>query len=371
MLKSSEAGTTLIDKSAPVHRYHQVKEVIRQQVRQRKLQPGRRIGSVMELAKSFQVSKATIAKATAELIDEGVLYSEVGKGTYVADPRDKRTYTICFVVHSADYITAPYFSQMIAGMGAVTEQNHYKLQFLTSERAVGALGGGSPYPAVKDRKWADGLIVMDNSFADEQLRRLAENRPIIVIGRRIAGANIACVRTNNKDGTREAISYLAGLGHRRIGLIIMSRKWQTEKEKVLSYQSTVRRLSLDAEPGLIVNRGLGTEGTKSALDALLALPDRPTAILASGDGLAFEAIHLLREKGLKVPEDISVMGFTGCLTGMVAGLPLTTMQLPIVEMGRTAADMLLALINEEKIADKDMVFTPKLVVRQSCGPRRR
>ncbi|MDY6913058.1 MAG: winged helix-turn-helix domain-containing protein, partial [Planctomycetota bacterium] len=77
-LKSSAAGTILIDKSAPVHRYHQVKEVIRQQVRQRKLQPGRRIGSVTEMAKSFQVSRATIVKATAELIDEGVLYSEVG-----------------------------------------------------------------------------------------------------------------------------------------------------------------------------------------------------------------------------------------------------------------------------------------------------
>ena len=245
----------LVDKSASAHIYRQVKVAIRRQVREKNLQPGDKIKSVAEMARKFQISTATVAKATAGLIEDGFLYSKHGSGTFVADPTGKKTHTICFVIRSADYITEPYFSQIIAGIGKVTETEHYKLQFITSERTVRAISDGSPYPSVKENKWADGLIIMDNAMADDQVVGLAEEFPLVLIDRKIPGTNIACVRADDRGGTYQGISHLASLGHKRIGMMVMSRIWQTDKEKLSGYRSAVNDLGLDADESLVVDHG--------------------------------------------------------------------------------------------------------------------
>jgi len=369
---SSDSEQMLVDTSAPVYRYHQVKEVIRSHVRNQKLQPGQKLESITEMARSFEVSRATVVKATSELIDEGVLYSKVGSGTFVADPAGRKTHTICFVVYSGDYIRAPYFSQIIAGISNVADEQHYKLQFVTSERAVRAMNGGSPYPAVKENKWTDGLIIMDNMMTDDQVRGLAEEFPVVLIGRKIPGTDIACVRADACGGTHRAISHLASLGHKRIGMMVMSRMWQADKEKLSGYRSAVADLGLDADESLVVDHNSPSrrgDGLKSAADRLLDLPNPPTAIFVSDDIHAFEVIQRLRERGRHVPKDMSVMGFDGCLSDMlrVQSVPLTTMQLPIAGMGKSAAKMLLALIDNENSAEKEVTFTPELVIRESCG----
>ncbi|MDY7010467.1 MAG: GntR family transcriptional regulator [Planctomycetota bacterium] len=362
--------TATVDKTIPIPRYHQLKGIIRRDIKRKKLQTGSKIGSLVKLAATYQVSKTTAAKAITELVDEGVLYSEIGNGTYVADPAGRKTHTICFVVHSADYITEPYFSQIIAGIGAVTEQNHYKLQFLTSERAVGAMERGRLYPRFKEPLWADGLIIMDYSLTDEQVVRLTEEFPVVLIDRKVPAADVACVRPDARGGTYQAISYLASLGHKRIGIMVLSEKWQADKEKLLGYQSAVRDLALDAEQRLIVNRGFGEASSKAALDALIDLPAPPTAIFVSDDMPAFKIVHRLREKGLRVPEDIAVMGFGGCLNNVLDTQLLTTMRLPMVKMGQAAAKMVLAMINKEQVTSKDTIFATRLAVGQSCGKKR-
>ncbi|MDY7011446.1 MAG: GntR family transcriptional regulator [Planctomycetota bacterium] len=354
-----------VDKSASVPRYHQVKRLIKLQIKEGNMPLGARIESVAEMARSLKVSKTTVAKATTELIDEGVLYSEVGRGTFVADLRDKRTHTICFVVYSGNYITLPYFSQIIAGISNVAEAEHYKLQFLTSARAVRTIGGRRPYPAVKETQWADGLIIMDHLLEDEQVRHLAEQLPVVLIDRKIPASNIACVRADDRGGTHEAISYLAGLGHRRIGMISGPLKWQADQERLAGYKAAVRELDLDDEPALVIERG--QTSLHSALDALLSLADRPTAIFVCDDPGAFEVVQTLRERNLRVPQDVAVVSFDGALGSVLDGQRLTTMRLPITRMGRVAAEMLLAMIQKEEFVNKEAVFTPKLAVRQTCG----
>lgn len=360
----------LVDKSASTHIYRQVKKAIQRQVREKNFQPGDKIKSVAEMARKFQISTATVAKATAELIEDGFLYSKHGSGTFVADPARKKTHTICFVIRSADYITEPYFSQIIAGIGKVTDTEHYKLQFITSERTVRAISGGLPYPPVKENQWADGLIIMDNAMSDDQVARLAEEFPLVLIDRKIRGTDIACVRADDRGGTYQAISHLASLGHRRIGMMVMSRIWQTDKEKLLGYRSAVDDLGLDADESLVVDYGpLEKDGVKLAVDRLLDLPSPPTAIFVSDDMPAFDVIQRLRERGVCVGKDIAVMSFGGCLSDMlrVQSMPLTTMQIPITEMGQAAAKMLLALINNEDVTEREAIFSPELIIRQSCG----
>ena len=360
----------LIDNTADIPRYHQVKGYILQQIKQRDLQRGVKLSSVVKLAKLLQVSKATVAKATAELIEEGILYSEFGSGTFVADPTGKKTHTISFVVYSGDYIRKPYFSQIVAGITNVADEQHYRLQFVTSERTVRAISGGSPYPLVKENKWTDGLIIMDNAMADDQVARLADEFPVVLIDRKIPGKDIACVRADDRGGTYQAISHLASLGHKRIGMMVMVRIWQADKEKLSGYRSAVDDLGLDADESLVVDHGPpGGNGVKLAVDRLLELPDPPTAIFVCDDLPAFDAIQRLRERGVCVGKDIAVMSFGGCLSDMlrVQSVPLTTMQLPITEMGQAAAKMLLALINNENVSEREVIFSPEPVIRQSCG----
>ncbi|MDY7011226.1 MAG: substrate-binding domain-containing protein [Planctomycetota bacterium] len=359
----------VIDKSAPTYIYHQVKDVIRRQVRDKKLRPGSKIGSVTEMARLFRISPATVAKATAELIDEGVLYSKIGRGTFVAEPSDRKTHTICFVVYSGDYVTQPHFSQIIGGVSRVTEREHYKLQFITSARVVRAIDGAVPYPFIRESKWADGLIVMDDSLEDSQVIRLAEGLPVVLINRRIPGTDIACVRADGKGGTYQSICHLAKLGHKRVG-IYLTLESQADQEKLLGYQAAVNEMGLDSDPDIVVDSAKQRD-VADMLDALFSLPVRPTAIVVGSDIAAFGALQMLREKNIRVPEDIAIMGFDGCLSDILPDLPLTTMQLPNMEMGKAAADMLLGMINKKEVANKDIVFTPELRVRQTCGGKER
>lgn len=369
--REGSSGMASIDKSIPIPRYYQLKTIIRQGIKKGNLRSGNRVGPAAKLAAAHKVSKATVERALSELIDEGVLYSEIGRGTFVADPADKKTHTICFVVYSADYITMPYFSQLVAGIGRVTEAEHYKLQFITSERAARTINGQAPYPSIKEGKWADGLVIMDNVIADDQVASLAKEFPVVMIDRKIPGTDIACVRADDRGGTYRGISYLASLGHKRIGIIVGSSKWRADKEKLLGYHSAVDDLGLDAEASLVSSRDIeanpGDSNVRPALDVLLSLPVPPTAIFVSSDKAAFEVLQILKEKGINTPEDIAVVSFDGCLSNVLSGQLLTTMQLPIVEMGQAATDMLLAMINKEEVANKDMVFAPELVAGQSCG----
>ncbi|MDY7011445.1 MAG: GntR family transcriptional regulator [Planctomycetota bacterium] len=369
----SNADTTplLIDRADYMPVYRQVKQVIKRQVREKELRPGERIGSVAEMARLFQISTATVTKATSELIDEGVLYSKVGSGTYVADPAGKKTHTICFVVYSGNYITLPYFSKVVAGISDVAEAEHYKLQFVTSARVVQALDGRSPYPRVEKGKWTDGLIVMDHQLGDKQIIRLAEQLPVVLVERKIPGADIPCIRADDRGGAYQAISHLAKLGHKRIGIITPFEQWLTDREKVQGYRSAVSDLHLEADPDLIVNYGYKEDDLKDVLDALLNLASPPTAIFVNDDVPALDILQRLRERCIRVPQDVAVIGFGGGLSDVLRAQPLTTMQLMLTDMGRAAAEMLLKLINKkEEMANKEIVFMPTLVVKQSCGERR-
>ncbi|MDY6914189.1 MAG: GntR family transcriptional regulator [Planctomycetota bacterium] len=362
----SELGTgqLLIDKDAAAHRYHQVKASIRRWIKQQDLQPGWKVESIAKLARRFQVSKTTVAKATSELIDEGVLYSEVGSGTYVADPEGKKVQTISLVLHSSHYISYPYFSQVISGIGAVTDAEHYKLQIITSARALHTLNEKPPYQLAGERKWTDGLIIMDNCMADSDVIRFAEEFPVVLVNRKVIGTDIACVRPDDRGGVYRAVSYLAGRGHKRIGMAIQSRDIQVDQEKLGGYQTALRDHGLEADASLIVEHGPNYDNLSRDLDFLLALPAPPTAICLSDDTPAFHFRQMLRERGIRAPQDIELMGFGGCLSGILHKQPLTTMWLPLPELGQAAAELLLAIINKQEIQRREIIFKPELIVGQ-------
>jgi LacI family transcriptional regulator len=159
------------------------------------------------------------------------------------------------------------------------------------------------------------------------------------------------------------------LGHRRIGFISDVFTLHTAIERRKGYQAALSEFGIDYDPALVREEDFVKPDTRSHTDALLALPQPPTAILTSTDPVAFSVMEILRERGLDIPGDLSVVGFDDIPHASLVYPRLTTIHEPLYEMGKTAAKMLLTQIEEGDVAPQHVQLETRLVVRNSCAPR--
>lgn len=173
------------------------------------------------------------------------------------------------------------------------------------------------------------------------------------------------VASNDREMVQEAVEYLIGLGHKRIGLIEGPEGFRSAMERREGFLAAMQAHGLPVPPGA---RAQGTYRFESGLEAasrLLDDPGRPTAIFASNDEMAAGAFHAARQRDLKIPDDLSIIGFDDSPVAAHIWPPLTTVGWPVREMGRAAA---LKLIAPGEGAARAFRFPARLVQRQSVGP---
>jgi len=233
------------------------------------------------------------------------------------------------------------------------------------------------------RQRTDGLILMSAFiFQSEEsqkiLAQLLKRRfPLVKIGEH---PTIDCIVSNYEAATREAMAYLLSLGHRRIGLIYGVRSpWDGGTsapsvdsagglDRLLPYQDCLQAAGLPVDPDLIVTCGAGMEEGYRAAMQLLQLPARPTALLAVNDLLAIGALRAAGDLGLRVPADLSLVGYDDIpLSGYL--IPrLTTSSKDMVTVGREAVKLLLARIQEPDRPHQKLEVKARFVARESTGP---
>jgi DNA-binding LacI/PurR family transcriptional regulator len=221
--------------------------------------------------------------------------------------------------------------------------------------------------AVTDHS-SDGILLVLPS--DEALQRLSQqDTPFVVIHNQ--STNIPSVTITSWEGGFAATTRLIELGHRRIGYIGKNGKAMDAIKRFAGYRTALEVASIPLDPELQREGEFTTESGYVETKALMALKEPPTAIFAGNDHHAIGVYRALYELGIAIPQDVSVIGFDNLAYTELMNPALTTVNIPRLELGRTAVTMLLRLIAGEHLDANLVVLPTQLIERQSCAPPRK
>jgi len=219
----------------------------------------------------------------------------------------------------------------------------------------------------------DGVILVTTRLTDAQLVQLrSAGIPLVVIDpANTPPPEIPSVGATNWQGGLAATEHLLGLGHRRIGAITGPIDYLCSLARLDGYRSALERAGAQFDPALVRYGDFHHEGGFARAVELLDLPEPPTAIFAGSDQQAFGVYEAARQHGLRIPEDLSVVGFDELPVARWASPPLTTVRQPLAEMGNVAAQMLGELIEGVPLRSTRVELSTELIVRESTAPRER
>jgi len=227
------------------------------------------------------------------------------------------------------------------------------------------------------RYWIDGTLarrpdcLVSVAQLDEEQRSQLRARgiPFVVFDPTTAlPDDVPFVGATNWAGGRSATRHLIEQGHRRIAMIAGPERVLCCRARLDGYRSAIDAAGLPAQPDLIVHAGLNREDGETAARELLGRPDRPTAVFACNDLQALGVYQAARKAGLRIPSDLSVVGFDDLPLAELVDPPLTTIHQPLVEMATTATELALALARGEKTRQIGLELATTLTVRQSTAP---
>lgn len=199
----------------------------------------------------------------------------------------------------------------------------------------------------------------------------AQNIPFVAIGdRNEPTTTFPTIGSTIWLGGYTATEYLISLGHRRIGIITGPLDLMTSRARLAGYREALERAGIPVDPALICegNYLLG-DGVKQTI-SLLDLPDPPTAIFTGNDAQATGAYRVLYERNIRIPDQMSVIGFDDVMYTAQMAPPLTTIHQPLQEIGRMAANMLLRIIAGQQLESNHVELSTSLVIRESCASPR-
>ncbi|HWS58041.1 MAG TPA: LacI family DNA-binding transcriptional regulator [Actinotalea sp.] len=220
------------------------------------------------------------------------------------------------------------------------------------------------------RRRVDGIIVVGLPLAtDEMDALLALGYPLVCVG--WGGSDQATVRLDDHATALEATRHLIALGHRRIAHITGTptdvHEWSPPPARAAGWRDALREAGIEPDPALLEHGDFEFDGGRASMTALLARVPDLTAVLAASDEMAMGAILALHDAGLRVPQDVSVIGIDGHELGELVGL--TTMAQPIEEQGRAAGELVLDMI-AGTTPPKRVVYPTTLLQRGSTAPPR-
>jgi LacI family transcriptional regulator len=225
------------------------------------------------------------------------------------------------------------------------------------------------------RKGVDGIILASVKADDPNIRPLIKERfPFILVNRRIMnrvlGKNIDYVVADNVSGGYMAMEHLYKLGHRRIGVIAGSLDSSNAAATTEGVTKFLKGCGLGVDPNLIVECNYSNELAYHAAKKLLSIETPPTALFAESDYMALGAREAILDSGLKIPEDVALVGFGNIAVSALKGIDITTISLNQHEMGSLAVEVLSERIEKRSPPmGKQIVLDPKIIIRNSCGFR--
>lgn len=258
-----------------------------------------------------------------------------------------------------------YTGEIIRGIDIELEAAQYDLMLYTTHRRAKE----SAYVTTITRGMADGLLLILPRNPEAYLESLQRKRfPYVLIDHQGIGEGGAAVGATNRQGGYTATRHLIELGHRRIGFITGAIDVGCSLDRLAGYRAALGEFGIAFDPALVYQGDFARPAGFAGARMLLNLPSRPTAIFASNDEMAFGVIDAARDQNLRIPADLSVIGFDDIPQAATIYPALTTVRQPLEQMGRVATKMLLHLIDSTAASAKRVELPTELIVRHSCQP---
>ncbi len=258
--------------------------------------------------------------------------------------KNGRSMTIGIVVQD---IASPFFDETLRGVDDGLQGTGYASVIVSGH--WDAQEEAQRIRLLVGRK-VDGIILLAGRIGDESIRQFAGQRPIVATGRSFKARNAHGFRLDHDNGAYLAVRHLIDLGHRRIAFITGPADNQDAAERLIGYTRALREAGIAFDPALLAEGDLHETGGVAAIDTLFAAGGDFSAIFAANDLTAYGARLGLYRRAIRVPEDMSLVGFDDLPGSAFTTPPLTTVRQPLYEMGKIASGALLALINGERVA---------------------
>ncbi len=279
--------------------------------------------------------------------------------------RTSRTYTLGIAVPQLDN---PVFAQIIIG---ATDAAHARGYELLVTLVTDLAAGPAVYERLAQTHRVDGLLVSTLEKDEVLLKALQRaSVPYVVVNRQVRGvAN--CVAHDSFEAARQATEYLVSLGHRRIAHLAGRAQGYNGTRRLAGYRAALEAAGIRPEASLVAEAGYTLEGGERAMRKILALRNRPTAVMAATVMSAAGALKALHAEKQRVPGDMSVMSIHDVQIADMLFPPLTTLRLPLQEMGKVATDGLIDLLEGKTKTVSRLLSPEQLVVRDSTAALRR
>lgn len=335
--------------------------------------------TVYDIAKEAKVSVATVSRvlngtapvrASTRAKIEAIMHKHQFQPNALARSLSKRETGIIGVI--LPDITNPFFPEVFSGIVQEGQETGYTF-FLCD--TMGHYEKESEFLNIMQEKRVDGILFMggrinlndcDGALVQEVVEH-ANKIPLVLVNGNLKHTDLTRVATDEYEGTTLAVRHLLELGHTKIGFIGGQSHMATTLVKLRAYRKCMREAGLPIRDEWVLPEDFSVDAGIRQMQRLLALPERPTAVCCVNDFTAIGAMKTALEQGLRVPDDISIVGFDDIVLAHHFVPELTTVSQQAHELGRTAVSVLRRLINKERVK-KLTSLKPKLVVRQSTAP---
>jgi GntR family transcriptional regulator of arabinose operon len=354
--------------------YRHLQKSIAVKIRKGELKPGDALPSEGKLVKEYGISRGSVRSALKELQNQGIIYAVAGKGSFVSEHvsnlqlgEQGRIALVIPGLEDSDF-------QIYRGIEDALNAAGFILTIFNSQRNIEQENKNLKLLLEGKEK---GAIIFPNwgrTNAEALFELKMAGYPFVLIDRYFRELETDYVVTDNKKGGFLATEHLIKLGHKRIG-IIPGLKCTAIEDRLEGYREALARYGLVHDPALVrhleradaeKSEPSGQEGYNEALDLL---KERPTAIFATNDFLAREAMRAIADKGLSIPGDISVVGFDNQAFAERCTPSLTTVAQPFYRQGQEAAEILLRKVDAAAIGEGPYhrVIAPELILRSSSA----
>ncbi len=333
---------------------------------------GQKIGVEQELSDKFKVSRVTVQKALTALVSEGLAEHRPNSGCFVHIAKNKKisSKSIGIVVHHRKFLSQYLLTQVISGVEQIISKadRDTKLIFLKEREFDEAYHPEYAIRLINQGRVA-GLLLLAEEIDDRYMEEVAKTGIKFVWGgyHRVSSRRPQ-VRVDVEEGVKQAAEYLIRKGRRQIGLILGPLVHPANQEKANGLWKGLANMGLPSSNGYIAECFYDKETTIQALEQLFAKLPNLNGIITTDDYVAGFVINELKAKGIKVPDDIAVIGFGNLDASTIIEPNLTTMDVHATDLGRISAETLLRLIDDREQTDgiPHIKIVPTLTIRQSA-----
>jgi LacI family transcriptional regulator len=319
-------------------------------------------GLALSTVSNALAGKHYVSQETRELVNESVARLGYRASVVARSLRMQRSFTVGVLISD---VANPSSADFVRGVEDVASREDCTVLLCNTDgdenRQIAHMR------TLIDRQ-VDGIVMISQHCASSEVRALLDQAPpFVLVQRRNEAVLEDYVGSDNVLGVGEAIQHVYGLGHRRVGFLRGPADSSSARERLATFHAQASELGLELDPALIFPGDYSFDSGIGAARYFLALGERPTCILASSDMAAIGVLQVALDAGLRVPEDLSIVGLDDIAIASVRSINLTTIQLQKRTIGQAAAELLMRRIASPGCEPSQIILPTQLVVRGSTA----